>query len=329
MSHTCDFLPLQLATLRKHVAGLSRVIVVQGPFGANPHTAGGDVAIVPQDGIEIINLDDRFVGHPFTIRVPMIIAFLLSRYIAVQDEEYAIIIHGDTIATRTVDPGELLNGSWIAGRGDSEDTILNTTWLAVNARKVPQIDVACRSMDQFQKDATIWDASDLDDSNAHTVGIESTAGYVNSLHFEVCLPCWLHLDRVVIRTKDAAEKVGVASSFLGIAPTEIVPCVHVDAEFHGIRIYQEASLAKKTEHPSITHRALSYATAVAKWIAAGSPRRSYEEVARIYDSVCVNCNRFSKKFGTCRICGCSVNKSKSALLNKIEMATERCPDGRW
>ncbi|MHC4686763.1 MAG: hypothetical protein ACYTEW_20995 [Planctomycetota bacterium] len=70
-----------------------------------------------------------------------------------------------------------------------------------------------------------------------------------------------------------------------------------------------------------------YAQALARWTAAGFPVRSQAEVGRIYEEFCTPCTYLVG--GRCRKCGCGVNQSRVAVLNKIKMATEDCPEGKW
>ena len=72
-----------------------------------------------------------------------------------------------------------------------------------------------------------------------------------------------------------------------------------------------------------------YASAVSRWVAAGRPVRSEEEIQRIYDTCCRPCEHFDPQKGTCKICGCRVRRNGAALLNKIKMATEHCPIRQW
>ncbi len=69
-----------------------------------------------------------------------------------------------------------------------------------------------------------------------------------------------------------------------------------------------------------------YVYALACWTAAGMPTRKQAEVERL-EAICRECGHYHK--GRCAKCGCCVNKSKVAVLNKIRMATESCPDGKW
>lgn len=73
--------------------------------------------------------------------------------------------------------------------------------------------------------------------------------------------------------------------------------------------------------------ALRYSMAVVKWMRAGRPERTDEDVAAICDVICPNCGHFN---GTsCNICGCPIRRSGPALRNKAKMATEHCPKGKW
>lgn len=69
-----------------------------------------------------------------------------------------------------------------------------------------------------------------------------------------------------------------------------------------------------------------YIHALARWTADGMPTRGQAEVERL-EAVCRECEHYRK--GRCAKCGCCVNKSRVAVLNKIRMATESCPAGKW
>lgn len=71
-----------------------------------------------------------------------------------------------------------------------------------------------------------------------------------------------------------------------------------------------------------------YAVALQRWAKAGYPVRDQAEVTRI-DKICQSneCKKYAN--GRCTVCGCRVNTSRIPLLNKIKMATEQCPIGRW
>ncbi len=82
--------------------------------------------------------------------------------------------------------------------------------------------------------------------------------------------------------------------------------------------------------PSIGSQLTGYAAAVSRWLAAGAPRRTDQEVAELL-ATCQACptNRYDAERGACNRCGCRVNTSGWGLVNKLRMATESCPDGHW
>jgi hypothetical protein len=63
---------------------------------------------------------------------------------------------------------------------------------------------------------------------------------------------------------------------------------------------------------------------MARWIAAGRPTRTQEQIDTILAIHCEPCEHF--KDGACGKCGCRINKSPEAWRNKLAMATEPCPD---
>lgn len=80
--------------------------------------------------------------------------------------------------------------------------------------------------------------------------------------------------------------------------------------------------------PSVTAQLSSYAAAVSRWLAAGRPVRTDEQVAGLL-AICQD-NRCGKyRDGQCLACGCRVNSSGWALANKLRMATESCPKRLW
>ena len=68
--------------------------------------------------------------------------------------------------------------------------------------------------------------------------------------------------------------------------------------------------------------------AVAKWVKAGRPVRSDDEVERIFRTHCRPCSRFVPQSRVCRICGCYLD-GDTPVTNKIKMATEHCGRYKW
>lgn len=71
-----------------------------------------------------------------------------------------------------------------------------------------------------------------------------------------------------------------------------------------------------------------YGRALRRWTWAGFPMREQAEVERIEAEICRPCEMYDD--GHCGKCGCRVSKRRwFAVLNKIKMATESCPLGKW
>ena len=81
------------------------------------------------------------------------------------------------------------------------------------------------------------------------------------------------------------------------------------------------------ETRNIFNLAYRYTRALSRWIKEGRPVREEGEIKRIFETHCKPCEDYD---GTvCHHCGCRVNLTKAAMLNKIAMATEECPMGKW
>lgn len=78
--------------------------------------------------------------------------------------------------------------------------------------------------------------------------------------------------------------------------------------------------------PEVISMIKRYMDAHTKWVKAGKPLRSSQEIKDIY-AICENCQHFRKDlFGSrCGICNCRLHDTRKQL-NKIAMATESCPD---
>lgn len=80
--------------------------------------------------------------------------------------------------------------------------------------------------------------------------------------------------------------------------------------------------------PGIIKRAGRYTKAVSKWIAAGRPTRSQDEIDALL-AICQTCRQYNAQHAACAKCGCSVNNQASGLANKLAMVTEHCPLEKW
>lgn len=88
-----------------------------------------------------------------------------------------------------------------------------------------------------------------------------------------------------------------------------------------------APVERESIEPPPLHRRLArWGRAIRRWIKAGRPRRTDEQVAALL-AICQGCEHYTD--GACAKCGCPANASQSALRNKLRIATEACPIGKW
>lgn len=69
--------------------------------------------------------------------------------------------------------------------------------------------------------------------------------------------------------------------------------------------------------------------AVRRWVASGRPTRTKEEIEKLFEEHCSKCEMYDKEKHACKSCGCPVAVSLDPLDNKLAMATEHCPLGRF
>ena len=100
---------------------------------------------------------------------------------------------------------------------------------------------------------------------------------------------------------------------------------------------RDGNSGKSLEHdfgevPSIVRMTLGYAASLYKWNKAGRPVRKYSEVVDIVTDLCGTCTHYkgSSVKGQCKLCGCGIGLGMTASSrNKVKMATEHCPIGKW
>lgn len=75
-------------------------------------------------------------------------------------------------------------------------------------------------------------------------------------------------------------------------------------------------------------RIKNYTQSIARFVAAGCPVRDPQAIGEILVT-CQKCERYNAKKKICNVCGCHCNNSRYAFVNKIRMASESCPIGKW
>jgi len=123
------------------------------------------------------------------------------------------------------------------------------------------------------------------------------------------------------------QKQGLTDCELG----DDLKCVHCGFQFKSTNARRQCPTMRdpqKLTAKQITWagRATAYAGALTRWFAASRPKRTPERIAELL-VICETCEKF--KDGACDSCGCKINRSPSAWRNKLAMATESCPLGKW
>lgn len=80
---------------------------------------------------------------------------------------------------------------------------------------------------------------------------------------------------------------------------------------------------------SFPEKVKNYVSAMRRWVAAGKPERTDEQIEKLFDEHCSKCNMFDKERQVCNSCGCPASKDQPAIRNKLRMATEKCPLGQF
>lgn len=79
------------------------------------------------------------------------------------------------------------------------------------------------------------------------------------------------------------------------------------------------------QSPSLIIRGWNFASAMARWTLAGMPRRTQAEIDERL-AICQACPFL--KNNHCTKCGCACVE-QNRLINKLALATEKCPEGKW
>jgi hypothetical protein len=322
LSRTLKCLSPQIELLRRHFLGQSRIVIVQGP---GPTRVPDNMAA--QLGVEPLTLTRTQVpAHPvMTVSVSyQILNALFGTIIPSQQEQTALIVHGDLMPTKAFSIEQLLDGCGLAARGSREVGLIAWTFLAIDKAKIDFSTLTSDGLATRIDGTRIWEATDLFENEMQPyLGVKTLPGYTSDVHFEWIEPCWLHLDRMGIFPELIADKLAMVADYLAISfdpmPSEDMSLLRRDG----------ASGRPTTSRA----RAMSLTTAMANWVAAGRPRRSLERIKEIFDTICQPCGHFvstGNGKGSCGLCTCALRRV-DGLLNKISLATEGCPDKppRW
>jgi hypothetical protein len=88
----------------------------------------------------------------------------------------------------------------------------------------------------------------------------------------------------------------------------------------------EPSISEEPKQlPPFLIRGVNFASAMARWVAAGRPMRTQSEIDERL-AICQACPELVDNH--CAKCGCACVETNQ-LMNKLALATEKCPLGKW
>ena len=193
-SHTLDLLPSHLATLRRFLPP-ARIVIVQGPYGANPFTSAGSVRLTPADaerlGVTLLEAPATAIGLETLGRVTTIADWLWATAVTEQPEQYAMILHGDMIPVRPMTVERLLPGTAFGTRvmrtqGDAPFCPL--TWMIADTSKRNSVLPSTLAKN-------IQYVAGFPSRHAERGDVPG-GDYDPALRCEFCDPGWLHIDKM-------------------------------------------------------------------------------------------------------------------------------------
>lgn len=84
----------------------------------------------------------------------------------------------------------------------------------------------------------------------------------------------------------------------------------------------------RQDMPSLAKQGVHFAAALIKWMGSGMQTRTPEEIDALL-AICVACEHYDAERERCTKCGCCSSKQPRAWRNKLAMASEKCPVGKW
>jgi len=351
VSHNFRMLPAQIDALRRNVDQLSRIVVVQGPFGADPAFSAGNRCLMEDQakalGVELLEIDESFGGLMLVRRLHAIVDEA-RRHALAQPERFVIVLQGDVMPARIVNAPALLDGYQFAGRGWTDERGLQfwPTWLCYDSE-------AEEIQEAHLHNAKIRGRLSCKAYEAHSIMLKpQRVPYFELLQepaehgFEWCEPVWLHLNQLTVDSEEVTQrKLSEAARILDIRLPMWDPSVELSdplpyymprIEFprHGPARLQRAG----DPSPRQSHR---YARGLQQWHNKHNAVRDQATVELIYDKLCMCCEHLKDARCTAECCsGLRGDEERleelldgyepdNPIRNKIRVATEHCPKWKW
>lgn len=87
-------------------------------------------------------------------------------------------------------------------------------------------------------------------------------------------------------------------------------------------------IQKPQPYPTLAKQATTYLKAITTHLSTGSQTRTDAQVAHLL-TICQTCEKFDPTHQRCLLCGCRCTTSPSPFLNKLRMASQKCPLKKW
>ena len=350
VSHTTALVELQVKLLRKNITDLTDIVVLIGPYGANPMTSAGN-RVWEKEHIENFDADfmyapSQLLGLMPGLREKTLISWLLE-HVWTNEDGPCLFLHGDLLPIHPMNQEILMGGAGMAGRSGiwqkMQAEYVAPTWLAADMSRGP-----------FFKDIDLLRMADLHVEDGYWCGLpfkgwkseiitEDTVekylggsfGYTNDINFEWCEPGFLHVDKMgVIDYNDSKQKkVKILEQFFNTELKELVPPKE-GLPSHHPRVLKSSQPPKRDNKmklpkrkgvpergPGIFKMASNFTKAVVRHAADGGREVTPAEYAARLE-VCNGCE--FQKNGRClhANCGCFLSK-------KAWWRSENCPEGKW
>lgn len=292
LSNEFSFLDIQVELIKKYVSNLGQIYAVMGPVNELSIFKNNFIKDVPYEKI-VIPPERRFFP-PKPMRLAKIVNYLMENYVD-KSGNTALIIHADVFPVSEFIMPKEFN---IIGKGARNKANFAITWLAINPK---------HRLINYSLDKSYLAYFPTGKKFEKIFGTAKEDG----LNIEWCGPCFIHTDdcsRNVVENPELKErKLQFLKDYLKRKE---------NIKFDDSQILPQDLI-------SLTKR---YTLERKKWVNAGKPLRSPEEIERIF-RICQACPFFfaeSSASGSCNICGCQI-KRRGKLMNKAAWATTECP----
>lgn len=194
-SGVSNYLPMQLALLRKNVQELDNIFLVQGPT----HEDFEDV-----EGTKTLVVPNLQIFHKTRFALlERITSYIMQEVCLYKPNKHSFFLHSDLIPVRKMYYNKVLNGRVIAGRTGTNKTPIcpNLTWVLFNNR------VASKFKTLYTyKEATTYPAPRIKKALFSRWFPESNYEDYEDIIMQYCEPGFIHLEDT---TRDSTQENGM------------------------------------------------------------------------------------------------------------------------